>query len=287
MKTILYLSYGEGPHICEIRCSIASIWCFGAPLFSDIRVAVYTDTPASYADLPVTIREIAPSEWAKWAGPRRYRHRCKILALQQFLKETRDSVILVDGDTWWRRPPSRVLARIAPGHSVMHIREGRLDRVQDSTYHKVLEILKTSKVFMDTVDCRLPTDLYMWNAGVIGVCYEDLGILDRVLEMTDWLCKKSTDIHVWEQLAFSYFLVNETNLTEAKNDVVHYWSPAWRKAIQHHIQLIDPFEIECPPLLLAERFLKNLPRSYSVLPQAISFVLNLLRPGSSMRRNYP
>jgi hypothetical protein len=282
MNTVLYLCYGDDPHTAEVRCSIASAWRFGCPAADGLRLAVYTDRPAAFEDFPVAVTKVRAAEWAEWSGSHAYRHRRKIPALRRALAESGGPVVIVDGDTWWRRPPRRLFARIAPGRAVMHIREGRLDRVADPLYRRTLEII--AQTAAPAGEGPLPPTGHMWNAGVVGLHPADSNRLGEVLAWTDTMCAASTGVHVLEQLAFSHVLACRMRLAEAGDVVVHYWPAAWRAAIRDHIRRVEA-DGGRGPGEVAERFFDGLPRGWPATATVRSFLSRVGLRRTSIRRN--
>jgi hypothetical protein len=225
--TILYLSYGRGPHEAEIVFSLMTAWRWLAPGEGGVNYLIYTDHPEQFEGLPVGITEITGKQWEDWSGPRRYQHRRKIPALRHALEVTGGTVVLLDGDTWFRRSPAILRERVGPGRSLMHLQEARIDKVPTPCYEATMRILE-SRPFASAAGGiqRLPGSTWMWNAGVVGLCRSDAGLTDRVLHLTDDLCAEDDSVHVLEQLAFSHILDRETILAEAADIVFHYW-PAY------------------------------------------------------------
>ena len=234
MRNILYLSYGNGVHETDVRSSIISAWRFG-PLTSQlIRVIIYTDRPFAFEDLPVVVRTVTEAEWGTWSGEYNYRHRRKICALQDAFREFDGPIALIDGDTWWCQSPKKIFNRIANGRTVMHIREGRLDRVNDPVYLRLAEILNHPALIRSCREQHISSQkAFMWNSGVVGIDRRDSGLLDEVLYLTDTFCSVSTSVHVLEQFAFSHVLASKTIITEASNFVFHYWPPQLRSLFRN------------------------------------------------------
>lgn len=258
-RNVLYLSYGDGPHVQEVRYSIISAWRFGPPEDDGVRVIIYTDRPEAFDDLPVSVRAVAPSEWSAWSGAHGYAHRRKIIALEHAYRECDGLVILLDGDTVWLQPPGTLFERVAPGRAVMHKREGALHRGRDSISRQVRRILAG---LGDRVPAgaSMPPSTHMWNAGVVGVHRDDAACTTQVLAWTDAMCGVSTDVHVLEQLAFSHVLAQRGCLVESADVVFHYWPRRLRLAIGRHIAKLST-PAECRDLQqLAERFHARIPR---------------------------
>ena len=245
MNTILYISYGSGPHEQEVIFSLLSALRWVGPAALDLRFLILTDRPTSFAGLPATVEYISPERWDEWAGPTRFNHRRKIMAIQHALARFDAPTVLLDGDTWLRRSPRELFARIEKGRTIMHIREARIvdiDSPQGAQLNAFLEAERFS--WSGAVDGRIPRDRSLWNAGVIGMHPEDVGLLDEVLALTDDFCSRGT-LHILEQLAFCLVLAERTSLVEAQDIVFHYWPP----------YLHEPFRKVLPPLAEATRAL--------------------------------
>ena len=106
MNNLLYLSYGSGPHQQEVIFSALSAHhC--SPANDDYRIWIYTDDAEMFKNLPVEIQFISTDQWNDWAGPKRFNHRRKILALKHALQHHEGPVVLLDGDTWPHKQPFR------------------------------------------------------------------------------------------------------------------------------------------------------------------------------------
>lgn len=237
---LLYLSYGHGLHEQEVAFSVLSAWRWIAAEAAAPRILVYTDHPELFASLPVTIELITEEAWREWAGPFRYNHRRKILALRHALHKYHNSTVLLDGDTWLRKPPAALFERIGPGRATMHLREGRLTEIAMPIPREMVTLLEAHR-FSDAGGhlLSIPPSSAMWNAGVVGIHPSDAPLLDEVLHLTDQLCAKSK-LHVLEQFAFSYVLEQRMQHLSGAGDLVfHYWPP----------YLHDPFRLKLPEIM--------------------------------------
>lgn len=241
MSTVVYLSYGKGPHEQEVIFSLLSAWHWAMPGRDDVRYAVYTDHPETFAGLPVEIEQVSPATWAEWSGSAGFNHRRKIMALRHALSRRGTKTVLLDGDTWWRKRPAVLFSRIRPGQSVMHLREGRVASLRHhSPTAQSLATLLATHCFTDLrgQPKTLDPSAWMWNSGVIGLDPADAGLLDEVLHWNDELCGVAR-LHVLEQFALGHVLDQRTRLGEAGDCVWHYW-PCY---------MIQPFRRQLPGLL--------------------------------------
>ena len=240
---MLYLSYGRGIHEDEVIFSILTAAHRDGLASRGIEIFVYTDHPESFTSLPATIHHVPTEQWDSWSGPSGFNHRRKILALQDCLDRTNRPTVLLDGDTWWRRPASEIFDRIGPGRSVMHLREGIIHQTRSSKAEAMADFL-CSHTFFDPVgkEVSFEPSSTMWNAGVIGIHPADRALLDEVLHWTDQFCQHG-NLHVLEQFAFSQVLSRRTRLSESGDLVFHYWPP----------YLHDPFRRRLSAIMAAGR----------------------------------
>lgn len=230
MKT-LFLSYGTGPHQAEVQYAVRCLAVHSQ--LSPADVLVYTDTPDYFDGLSACIQHIPASQWTDWGGPQNFNHRRKILALQHALQASAGPVLLLDGDTWLRKPLSLLQDRIGPGCGVMHIREGLISAVQSPLYQQLRQLLQSPS----GQQAGIPLQSWMWNAGVIGLHPQQLPLLQDVLQLTDLLCRHSS-LHILEQLAFSWVLSQRIHLQEAADVVFHYWPPYLHKPFRRKLPAV-------------------------------------------------
>jgi hypothetical protein len=243
MSTVVYLSYGKGPHEQEVIFSLLSAWYWAMPGRDDVRFAVYTDHPETFAGLPVEIEKVSPKTWGEWSGPAGFNHRRKIMALRHAIGRWDAKTVLLDGDTWWRNRPAVLFDRIGPGRSTMHLREGRVETLRHhSPTAQALATLFATHSFTDFHGHTkvFESSEWMWNSGVIGLDPADAGLLDEVLYWNDALCSVAR-LHVLEQFALGYVLGQRTRLEEAGDCVWHYW-PCY---------MIQPFRKRLPGIMAA------------------------------------
>jgi hypothetical protein len=250
MKQLLYISYGVGPHQQEVTFSLLSALHWGGPESNDTRFLIFTDRPTDFADFPATVESIEAEQWRRWFGPTRFTHRCKILALQHALRKYPAPTVLLDGDTWFRKSPDYLFRRIAPGKTIMHIREGRISELAAPWHQEIVDIVSQHEFENFTGrKTRIPIRTDLWNAGVIGLDPADLDVLDEVLHLTDQFCARS-NVHILEQFAFSYILAKRTQLHASHDIVFHYWRPYLRQPFR---QKLPKIMRQCANLPLHDR----------------------------------
>jgi hypothetical protein len=246
VNTILYLSYGQGPHEQEVIFSIhtALKWITDKPA---IRVVVCTDHPESFCGVPVNIQFISPQQWSDWSGPTEFNHRRKIMALQHVMEKSASKVILLDGDTYLRGPVEQLFERVAPGCSLLHLREGTLESIKTPNMKRLRDLIAKAIVSdLRGVPYPIVSTECIWNAGVIGMDPSDRHLLDDVLHLTDQLCAQS-DLHVLEQFAFSHVLLKYTQVNFAEDIIFHYWPPYLHRPFRSKLPQIFAKAEQLPP----------------------------------------
>ena len=271
MRNILYISYGSGLHEHEAVFSLLSARHKMKQPAEDLRILVFTDHPENFSGVPATVEYVAPGQWLEWSGPTFFNHRRKILALRLALKEYSTPTVLLDADTWFRKSPLQLFDRISPGKTLMHIREARISEIATPHGQKLAEFL-TRESFIDSCGrpLSIPVDTFLWNAGVIGMDPADAPLLDDVLHLTDEFCARS-NLHILEQLAFSYVLERRSHLFESQDIVFHYWPPYLHEPFKKKLpELIR----KCSGLSLNERIQRYYPdRPRPTLPRRAKVVL--------------
>ena len=126
MDNLIYLSYGQGPHIDELVYSVLSALHHLVGGSGGFRIVVYTDDSAAFGELPVHLELLSEKVLAEWAGPCDFNHRRKIFAIKNALEKFGDRLIYCDADTFFVKHPKKAFARVRPGHTLMHIGEYHL-----------------------------------------------------------------------------------------------------------------------------------------------------------------
>jgi hypothetical protein len=221
-NTLLYLSYGRGPHADETLYSMLTLGRFPASAFDGITIRIVTDQVELFEPLGFEVIPLSATTLEEWQGPYRFIHRCKIMALKLVLERFGGKCLLVDGDTYLRKPPGRLFRRLGPGHSMMHGIEGRLARSRHEFNHRNAAVLEGRLPgYHPAIDLAHGSSTVQWNAGVVGLDAAHLPLLDEVLGLTDYLLTQ-TYTTVLEQLAFSIILAARTKLGPSRDVIFHY-----------------------------------------------------------------
>ncbi|WP_146211019.1 hypothetical protein [Quadrisphaera granulorum] len=230
MDHLVYISFGEGRHVDEVRFSVQTAARHLPTGGGSWRITLWTDRPEQWKDLPVEVVEVSSEQARAWMGPHQYVWRAKIEVLSAALEASGGGRCLyVDGDTWWKRSPSVVFDRIGPGRSVMHLREGRPPAPEVAALQHVLG--RHEPLDLTGRPWAFPADRDSWNAGVIGLHPADAAVCAEVAHLTDQLLEHGFDdhSHTSEQLAFAVGLASRTTVSESRDAVIHYWPSEMRE----------------------------------------------------------
>jgi len=225
MDTIVFLVFGQGPQTNELLHAVLSAQHSLGSDRDAYRIAVYTDHPATVADLDVHVETLSDTTLAEWFGPFNFIHRSKVCAMRDALARFGGRIIYCDADTYFVGHPRRLFDRIRPGHSVMYNQEGSPQSLRIPELSRVLEAhdFRTR----DGGRWNISPQTVISNAGIIGLHQADAPLLDDVLHLVDQICAR-VDYFGNEQFAFSACLSEHTRLAHAEDVVHHYWHPAIR-----------------------------------------------------------
>lgn len=249
MNHLIYLSYGEGPHVDELRFSVQSALSFAS--HGDFQVTILTDEPSRFGDLAVGKQQISGGQLDEWQGNHGYHYRRKIAAARHALTSMGGKIALIDTDTYFLKHPRQLFDRIGKGASLLHRQEVHLDRCEASNLADHLTKVRLTKVDGSFWDIHANTP--MWNSGVIGVDQSSLPALDEALHVTDQLCQ-AVSLRTIEQFALGAVLSRMTKLRECDEIVYHYYEGAQRFPFQERIRAVT--EVTTQPS--AEEFYKQL-----------------------------
>jgi hypothetical protein len=221
-STLLYLSYGPGPHADETLYSLLTLRRFSEGALEGITIRIVTDQVDFFEPHGFDVVPVTPATMEEWQGPARFTHRCKIMALKLVMERFGGKCILVDGDTYFRRPPGRLFRRIGPGHSMMHGIEGQVGDSRHQFNRHMGEILEDRVPgHLPLIDLAHGSSTVQWNAGVVGLDPAHFPLLDEVLELTDYF-RSRTDAPTSEQLSFSIILAARTRIMPSRDVIFHY-----------------------------------------------------------------
>ena len=246
-KTLVFLTFGRGPHVDETLFSLLTLRRFPDDAFRNVAVRVATDQADLFEGHGFEVIPISASTFQEWQGPDRFVHRCKIFTIKHVLEEFGGKLIYVDGDTHFHSPPAPLFDRVGPGRTLMHRVEGRLADSRHEFNHRLGEILAEREAGApSSIEMARGLATVQWNAGVIGLDTGDMGLLDDVLKLTDYF-RSRTFAPVLEQLAFSIILSGRTRLGSSRDIIFHYCTSADRSAFRARLPDLLAESARMPP----------------------------------------
>jgi hypothetical protein len=228
MKNIVYSMFSPGLFSQEIIYSLHSVYRYLPPRRSDYRFIIFCPTASEFEGLRADIVQYDPLQLQEWAGSHDFRWRIKLKTLEHALQKYGEPVVVIDGDTYFRKSPDRLFERIRPGRAVLHIREGRVCDLEDQVHRDLTRLLSSTEICDPITNARILATNAMWNAGVIGLHPADLPVVKSVLDLTDRIVAEEPIITA-EQFALSYCLTRHTKLRGCDDLVFHYWSMQYRR----------------------------------------------------------
>lgn len=201
------------------------------------RIIVVAEDPSLFNSFKENI-EIIPINRdiiKEWEGKYQFFWRVKIKALQLVAqKYPSDSILYVDGDTFFYQNTDALRNGLKNGQNYMHIEEGRLSVLSSKTEKLMWKQMK-NKTYHNT---KIDENSAMWNAGLIGISNKHLDCLALTLEINDAMCADDITRRLIEQFAFSLGL-NKFSVLQPADDIVgHYWGnkKQWNKIIDHFLK---------------------------------------------------
>jgi hypothetical protein len=219
----VYQAYGASRFRIQAALSIKSLRLHGVPAEN---ILVFSDNREVFHGLAGRVLDATPTLLREWAGPCNFCHRVKIELLRHAYNEHGGPLVYVDGDTFWRVPPTEICSRLASGHFLMHVCEGPLSDSFHPEYRKALQRLEATGRIKIESDIQ---KIQMYNAGVIGLPRQ-LGsqVLDQVLALSDELMLEAPrSMELVEQVAFSCLLPQWGVVSTCEREVLHYWRDAF------------------------------------------------------------
>jgi len=221
---LLYLVYGSEYFHQEVFFSIVSALSFlrrDPDSLEKPEIRVVTDRPDLYTVLPVRIDMLDAKTRAEWEGAFAFHWRMRYPCIRAMLQQY-ERVILIDGDTFFKKSPACLFPRVAPGIFLCHEIEGKL-----GASGALFQQLRNAGLTHDR-DARL------FNAGVIGIHRADVNFLEAPLDLLDRFYPDLGKIYIFEQICVSVAAHKRLKLNTCADVLFHYWSR--KKIIRAKIQ---------------------------------------------------
>lgn len=231
---IVYLVFGDNmDHYQQVYFSI---YTAVAHKSTEDRIIVVAENPSLFTSLADHI-EVIPINRdliKEWEGKYHFFWRVKIKALELIAqKYPTDSILYLDGDTFFYKNMDPLRSSLKNGQHFMHIEEGKLSELSSKTEKLMWSQMKGKTYHTVKID----ENSAMWNAGLIGISSKHFDCLNLTLEINDAMCADNVTRRLIEQFAFSLGLNEYSTLQPADDVVGHYWGnkKQWNKNIDHFL----------------------------------------------------
>src|SRR5271169_2484371 len=215
----IYLCYGPSPETPrELRYSLETLMpeVGGDPS----RIAIFTDRPEEFRDLPVTKVDFA-ADLAVAAGLQGYRHRAKPLALACALRSFRRGCVLLDADTFIRGGFDAAVAEALAAGAAMN-QFLRADPYPDLGASDT-SLPHLGRYVLD------PRKSLMYNSGLIAARPEHAPLIEDAVVLIERLWAAGLERHDIEQFAVGEcFRLGGVPIREINREFEHY-CPRWSK----------------------------------------------------------
>lgn len=203
------------------------------------RIIVLAEDPSLFSSFQdkIDVIPINREVIIEWEGKYKFFWRVKIKALQLVAqKYPLDSILYLDGDTFFYQNMDALRSGMKNGQNYMHIEEGKLSALSTKTEKLMWEQMK-GKTYHNT---KIDENSAMWNAGLIGVSNKHFDCLDLTLGINDAMCADGVTRRLIEQFSFSLGLNEYSELQPAYQVVGHYWGnkKGWNRIIDHFLKEI-------------------------------------------------
>jgi hypothetical protein len=220
---LIYLAHSDPRFLRQARYSILSMMDYLPPFGTDYQLIVFTDAPEWFADLGASIEPMDARRIAEFRGPMDFVHRMKIMALKEVMGKQEGAAVLLDSDNLCYQDPRPLFEKLAAGHALLNQIEERLDQPQSPLGRKFRRFFKKHTPLPTSSGAiKVPENLELWNAGLVGIPAGQAALLDMVLEVCDYIYRHYPK-HIAEQLAFNIVLGEHTSILPGEGYFYHWF----------------------------------------------------------------
>lgn len=239
---IVYLAYGLSSTKYQVIISIFTLYHHIRATNNDILFVIYTDSEREILDkylvgLPVKLEILSKEQVKSFRGEHDYVFRLKPSVIRDYFLKYKRNILYMDTDTFFLRNPTKMINSISMGQTIMNAEEYDLiDGGDVETLHwfNLRQGLKQHKYVINGDVTSIPLTTMMWNAGVIGISYEDSPLVNVVINLIDQMYSKCKVFNV-EQFATSYILQMNTHLRSSEDYIDHYWFKSVKNSFNQRI----------------------------------------------------
>ncbi|MBN8562055.1 MAG: hypothetical protein J0L70_16115 [Leptolyngbya sp. UWPOB_LEPTO1] len=225
MKVIAYFLFGDDRlYEVELAFSVLSALRFLKDQPEEIKFCIVSDSAESLLqhgdigiDLPIERLTFSSQELAAWTNNGMYLYRAKPFALKKVLEHYQAPAALIDTDTYFIDHPRKLFERIAPGCSVMHVREAAIG--ESELWQPIVNQIGSG---INIGGIQISARSSMINSGVIGIDPADQLLIESAVKVLDHLYQFAPLTTV-EQFSIGAVLEQTTQLSFSDDLIEHYW----------------------------------------------------------------
>lgn len=214
---LVYLAFGSQTYHQEAQFSIVSALTKLQKTPDEVLdIHVYSDDPAPYQHLPVTLHALDTATRETWSQPYGYHFRCKHVLLRKVLAST-PMAVLIDTDTFFHQSPMELFRRISPGTLLCNaIGRNYGADTQCSLFRSLGPMLSTRGL----ADQQMP----LLNSGVIGLTQGDIPLLDQSIALMDEYYPHANGAYTLEEFCLAVAAYRQMQVNQCTDVIHHYWS---------------------------------------------------------------
>src|SRR4051812_8328463 len=237
MLHYLYLEYGgRTQYRRELKYSLISLRqeLAGEP---EARIVIYSDVPATYANWPVEVVDIA-AQTQSWSGGGLYHHRIKPAVVLDALRRFDGPVCFLDSDSIVRPGfHAEVSAKMAPQEAWSVTKTPLvMNRFELRNPFPPLRGFRTRLPHLSYYHYDTENS-WMFNSGLLGASPAHLPLLEDTLAFIDALLGRAHKFVTLEQFAISEVArLSQTPIAEVRDTFLHYWQGRRRIYMANQIE---------------------------------------------------
>ncbi len=227
-KTIIFVSFGKKSIHFQNLFSILSACYYIDKHDLKINILLFTDNSDFFSSWLnrfhfVDYFFLSTSVLKEWKGQYDYVFRIKIKSIMHALTSVGGKVLYLDGDTFFMQRPDKLFELIKENSTLMYLKEGIISDAEKTNWQCIRDHMKKNVFSFNNAKFVFPLETEMWNAGVIGIGFQNIALVNSVLDLTDEYCSQvSMNKYHQDQMMFSFVFQNNTKLNPADDYIFHY-----------------------------------------------------------------
>jgi len=167
--------------------------------------------------------DLSPNKIIEWKGKYKYVFRIKIKAIEYVLLNNYTKILYLDGDTFFKDNPTKLFEKISKGNTIMYKKESNFGDENNKNWDCIRTHINANRFNIDNHTFNISLSHYMWNAGVIGIDFNDSSLIKKVLDLTDQYCSQvNLNKYHQDQVMFSYVFQTYSLIEPAEGIIFHY-----------------------------------------------------------------